>query len=147
MNTKKAAITVLSITWHIVVTALVVMALVRLGEEAYHYGHSVFHTEPIDHEPGRQVAVSIDESASVSDIGKLLEKKGLIEDWKLFYIQVRLSKYYKTLKPGEYTLSTAMVPKEMMIVMSGEELEEEEEDGEEKEDKEEKPEDGGEEES
>ena len=148
MNTKKAAITVLSITWRIVITALIAMALVRLGEEAYHYGHSVFHTQPIDPEPGRQVAVSIEDGADVAGIGKLLEKKGLIEDWKLFYIQVRLSKYSKTLKSGEYTLTTAMAPKDMMIVMSGENLEEEEDeekkDGEEseEEDREEKQEDG-----
>ena len=126
MNTKKAAITVLSITWRIVITALIAMALVRLGEEAYHYGHSVFHTKPLDPEPGRQVAVSIADGTDVVEIGKLLEKMGLIEDWKLFYIQVRLSKYAKTLKSGDYTLTTAMEPKEMMTVMSGETLEEEE---------------------
>ncbi len=131
MNTKKAALTVLSITLRIVVTALVIMFLVRLGEEAYRYGHSVFHTKPLDPEPGRQVAVSIGEDDSVSDIGKLLEKKGLIEDWKLFCIQVRLSKYYKSLTPGNYTLTTAMDPKQMMVVMSGEASEDEEEEDEE----------------
>lgn len=126
MNTKKAALTVLSITLRIVVTALVAMLLLRLGEEAYRYGHSVFHTQALDPEPGRQVAVSIGEGDSVSDISKLLEQKGLIEDWKLFYIQVRLSKYYKTITPGEYTLTTAMDPKQMMAVMSGAGSEDEE---------------------
>lgn len=126
MNTKKAALTVLSITLRIVVTALVAMLLLRLGEEAYRYGHSVFHTKALDPEPGRQVAVSIEEGDSVSDISKLLEQKGLIEDWKLFYIQVRLSKYYKTITPGQYTLTTAMDPKQMMAVMSGTASEDEE---------------------
>lgn len=119
MNTKKAALTVLSITLRIVVTALVAMLMMRLGEEAYRYGHSVFRTEALDPEPGRQVPVSIGKGDSVSDVSKLLEQKGLVEDWKLFYIQVRLSKYYKTIVPGEYILTTAMAPKQMMAVMSG----------------------------
>ena len=54
---------------------------------------------------------------------RLLEKKGLVEDWKLFYIQVLCSKYSKTMKPGTYTLSTAMKPRQLMAVLSGEDVE------------------------
>ena len=53
----------------------------------------------------------------------LLEKKGLVEDWKLFYIQVLCSKYSKTMKPGTYTLSTAMRPRQLMAVLSREDVE------------------------
>lgn len=127
MNIKKAALTVLSITLNIVVTALIIIGLSRLGTAAYHYGHSVFHAEAMDPAPGRQVNVSVEKGASVGEIGQLLQEKGLVEDWKLFYIQARLSKYYDTMSAGEYTLTTAMTPKEMMAVMSGETLEEEEE--------------------
>ena len=125
MNIKKAALTVLSITLKIVILALVLMLLMRLGREAYFYGHSVFHTESLDAPPGRQVTVSIGADDSVMDIGRTLQEEGLIEDGMLFYLQARLSKYYETMLPGKYTLTTAMTPKEMMAVLSGEIIEEE----------------------
>ena len=127
MNTKKAALTVLSIALNIVVLAVVAMGIYRLGGIAFDYGHSVFQEEAVDREPGRSITVTIEENASIQDIAKLLEKNGLVEDWKLFYIQVKVSKYAKQLEPGTYTLSTAMKPREMMAIMSreGEETEEE----------------------
>lgn len=127
MNTKKAALTFLSIALKIVVLAVVVMGIYRLGGIAFDYGHSVFQEEAVDREPGRSVTVTIETDASVQDIAKLLKENGLVEDWKLFYIQVQVSKYAKRLKPGTYTLSTAMKPREMMAVISreGEETEEE----------------------
>ena len=131
MNTKKAALIVLSITLKIVVIALVAMMLMHLGTEAYYYGHSVFHTGALDPLPGRQAAVKVEEGDSIVDLAKLLERKGLISDWKLFYIQIRLSKYYEMIEPGEYVLTTAMTPKEMMAVLSNEG---EEEDGDQEED-------------
>ena len=127
MNIKKAALTVLSVTVHIVVIALIAIGLFRLGNMAFHYGHSAFYAEPIDAEPGRQISVSISGKESAEEIGKMLETKGLIEDWKVFYLQASLGKFSEKVLAGEYTLTTAMTPKEMMAVMSGEVLEEEEE--------------------
>ena len=121
MNTKKAAVTVLSIALKIVIFAVVVIGVYRLGSMAFQYGHAVFQEETVDQRPGRTVPVTIRSGASVKEIAKLLEEKGLVEDWKLFYVQVKVSKYAKTLAPGDYTLSTAMLPREMMAVMSGEE--------------------------
>ena len=122
MNTKKAALTVLSIALKIVILAVVILGILRLGTMAFNYGHSVFQEEAVDPRPGRTISVTIESGASVKDIAKLLEEKGLVQDWKLFYMQVKVSKYAKTLEPGTYTLSTAMLPRQMMAVMSGEEI-------------------------
>lgn len=122
MNTKKAALTVLSIALKIVILAVVILGIFRLGTMAFDYGHSIFQEEAVDLRPGRTISVTIERGASVKDIAKLLEEKGLVEDWKLFYMQVKVSKYAKTLEPGTYTLSTAMLPRQMMAVMSGEEI-------------------------
>lgn len=124
MNTRKATLTVLSITFKIVITALIIMGILRLGTMAYNYGHSVFQETAVDEEPGRQVEVSIPAGSSEMAIGKILEKKGLVEDWKLFYLQVTVSKYRGKLQPGQYILSTAMKPRAMMAIMSGEAPEE-----------------------
>lgn len=123
MNTKKAALTVLSITLKIVVFAVVILAIFRLGGMAFDYGHSVFQEEAMDAPPGRTITVTLEDGASIGEIAKLLEEKGLVEDWKLFVIQVKVSKYSKTMQPGTYTLNTSMLPREMMAVMSGEDWE------------------------
>lgn len=125
MNTKRAALTVLSIALKIVVIAVVILGVVQLGGIAFDYGHSVFQEEAVDEEPGRSITVTIEDGSAIGDIAKLLEDKGLVNDWKLFYIQVQVSKYAKKMEAGTYTLSTAMKPREMMAVMSGEDLDEE----------------------
>ena len=48
MNTKKAALTVLSITLKIVIIAVVALGIFRLGSMAFSYGHSVFQEEAVD---------------------------------------------------------------------------------------------------
>ncbi len=122
MNTKRAALTVLSITLKIVIIAVVALGIFRLGTMAFSYGHSVFQEEAVDPMPGRTISVTVPNGASKTEIAKLLEKKGLVEDWKLFYIQILCSKYSKTMQPGTYTLSTAMKPRQLMAVLSGEEI-------------------------
>lgn len=122
MNTKKAAFTVLSIAFKIVIFAVIVMGVIRLGSLAFSYGHAVFQEEALDEMPGRTIQVTVEEGSSAMDIAKLLERKGLVEDSKLFYLQILCSKYAKTMEAGTYTLSTAMKPRELMAVMSGEEI-------------------------
>ena len=125
MNTKREALTVLSIALKIVIIAVVILGIIRLGGMAIDYGHSVFQEEAVDEEPGRSITITIEDGSAISDIAKLMEDKGLVNDWKLFYIQVKVSKYAKKLEAGTYTLTTAMKPREMMAVMSGEDSAEE----------------------
>ena len=123
MNTKKAALTVLSIACKIVIIAVVAVGILRLGSMAFSYGHAVFQEEAVDSMPGRTIQVTVPDGASKTEIAKLLERKGLVEDSKLFYLQILCSKYSKTMKPGTYTLSTAMKPRQLMAVLSGEDVE------------------------
>lgn len=122
MNTKKAAWTVLWIALRMVIMAVIAIGILRLGTMAFSYGHSVFQEEALDAMPGRTIEVTVPEGASKTEIAKLIEKKGLVEDWKLFYIQILCSKYASSMKAGTYTLSTAMKPRQLMAVMSGEEI-------------------------
>ena len=52
MNTKKAALTVISIALKIVIFAALVVVLLRIGSVAYEYGHAVFEEEALDEAPG-----------------------------------------------------------------------------------------------
>lgn len=126
MRVKKATVFILSLSLRIILFALIIIGIIKGGQMAYEFGLSVFLEEAVSEEPGRNITVMIEEGTSTSEIGKILEKKGLIRDHRLFYVQVKLSKYSNKLKPGTYTLNTSMTAREMMSVMSLEQTEESE---------------------
>ena len=130
MNVKRAALTVASITLKIVLFFLIAMGIIRLGEMAFEYGHAVFDNEAYEEEPGKTVSVYIEEEDSKMDIAKQMETRGLVGDWKLFYIQLITSEYSDTIEPGIYSLNSSMTPEELMAVMSGEEIETDEDEDE-----------------
>ena len=99
------------------------MRYLRFGSFAYEYGHAVFEEEALDEPPGRTITVTVEEGSSTRILPGFWKHEGLVEDWKLFYLQILCSKYAKTMQPGTYELSTAMKPRELMAVMSGEEVE------------------------
>ena len=109
----------------IAVTLAIVILIYNLGLKAYDFGYRIFAEEPVELGTGRTVSVSIVEGKSVSEIGEILEEKGLIRDAKLFYFQEMFSEYKGELKPGVYELSTGMTPYEMMEIMSASDEEEE----------------------
>ena len=107
----------------IVITLAVVLLIYNVGLKAYDFGYRIFAEEPMELGNGRMISVSIVEGKSVSEIGEILEEKGLIRDAKLFYFQEMFSEYKGELKPGVYELSTGMTPYEMMEIMSASEEE------------------------
>ncbi len=48
-------------------------------------------------------------------MGNLLEKKGLIQDEKIFFIQAIL--YKANLQAGTYTLNTSMTPEQILEIL------------------------------
>lgn len=102
----------------IAVAVAVVILVYNLAIKAYDFGYRIFAEEPIDSGAGRTVSVSIVEGKTVSEIGDILEEKGLIRDSNLFYFQEMFSEYKGDLQPGVYELSTSMTPYEMMAIMS-----------------------------
>ena len=102
----------------IVILAVIMMLVYRFALDAYDYGYRIFDEEPMSPEPGLTMSVAIVEGKSVSEIGKILEDKGLIRSGTLFYLQEMFSSYHKKLQPGVYELSTAMTPEEIMALMS-----------------------------
>ena len=115
---KKMLTGVLGTVLKIAAAVVVVILIYNLSIKAYDFGYRIFAEEPIDTGAGRVVSVSIVEGKSVSEIGDILEEKGLIRDSKLFYFQEMFSEYKGELQPGVYELSTAMTPYEMMAIMS-----------------------------
>ena len=62
----------------------------------------------------------IKDGSSVYQIGKILKKKGLIEDAKVFVVQEKLSNYKNKLQAGTYILNTNMTAEEMMAILARE---------------------------
>ncbi|MBQ3105576.1 MAG: endolytic transglycosylase MltG [Lachnospiraceae bacterium] len=118
MNAKEIVLSVFATVFKVVIAVILIMLVYRWSLLAYEYGQRVFNEPPVSEGAGREISVTVEETASVMEIGELLEKKGLIRDAELFWIQELLSEYRGEISPGTYTLSTAMRMDEMMEIMS-----------------------------
>lgn len=127
MNASKIVMRIVSISFSVMVFILVVYGLYQIGLYSYSYGYRIFTEPAVTSGDGRDRLVQIKNSMSASDVGELLEQKGLIRDKWLFVLQLKLLEYDDKLVPGHYTLNTSMTAREMMEVLSG--AQEEEADG------------------
>ena len=118
MDINKVIFRGVKIAFAVLLTLVIVYGTMTVCFTAYDFGYRVFTETAIDKSPGIYVDVVIDKSMSDEEIGQLLEDKGLVRDATLFLLQYKLSAYADEIVPGVYNLSTAMTPKEMIILMS-----------------------------
>lgn len=121
MENKKLAGTILSVSVRVCVFALVAISICFFGKKAFGFGQSIFDERSVDEKGyGYDVRITIPSGASNSQVADILLDNGLIEDKKLFLVQLKLSDYSKSILPGTYTLSTTMKPTEIMMALSTE---------------------------
>lgn len=108
--------------FRLAVYALIVFAVLFASKTAYDFGYAIFNEVPMETGDGTDVTVVIKEGASVYQIGKILEKKGLAEDAKVFLVQELLSNYKGKLQAGTYILNTSMTADEMMAILARENI-------------------------
>lgn len=118
MKLTQILATILSAIIKIAVAIWIVNFLYTKTLAAYDFGYRIFTEAPIAPSPGRDVVVSYTEGKSFKDLAKTLEEKGLVRDYKLAVIQMYVSVYKDTIRPGSYTLNTSMTTEEMMKAMS-----------------------------
>ena len=123
MNKNKLVLRFVSISFSVLVILLVLIGFVKVGTYCYDFGYRIFTEEAIDEEPGRDIVIQITDDMSGMDIAKELKDKGLIQDARLFYVQLKVSAYSKKINPGVYTLNTSMQARDMMVEMSKEQEE------------------------
>ena len=119
MNGKQMAGTILGTVVKIAIAILVIFFVYKASTVAYDYGYRIFAEGPVSEEQGFDVTIAITSDKDVSDIGELLETRGLIRDGKLFVLQELLSEYHGKIKEGAYTLNTSMTVDEMLEIMAG----------------------------
>lgn len=100
------------------VLIFLITLIYRGAQTAYDYGYRVFTEDPVSVGEGRIISVEIKEDQSASEIGEMLQQKGLIRDSKIFVLQELLSEYRGEEVPGIYDLSTSMTAEEMLAVIS-----------------------------
>lgn len=106
--------------FNIVLVVVAAMLIYKFSISAYQYGVRIFGEPALSEAPGTEVTVIVTDGRDFDGIAETLYANGLIRDEKLFRIQELLSNYAEDgFKEGEYTLSTAMTPEEMMDVMAG----------------------------
>lgn len=120
MKARDIVFTMLGIVCRVAIAIALVYAIYRGATMSYDYGYRIFTEPPVtEGEKGKVETVAITKDMSPSDIGNMLEQKGLVRDGRLFSIQYRLSEYKDDVKPGIYEFSSAMTAEEMMEVMTG----------------------------
>lgn len=120
MSASKIVLHILNVCVTMLCMVLIFFGLMKLGAEAYDFGYRIFSEHAVDIAPGRDMSVEIEEDMSAKDIGRVLEKKGLVKDKNLFVVQMKLSAYANKVKPGLYKLNTSQTAREMLMVMSEE---------------------------
>lgn len=122
-NTKErigaAGVAVAGGIFRIVLYVCVVVLIIWVGKTTYQFGYDVFNQQAMSPGEGQEVTVVIKEDTSVYDIGRILEKKGLIKDALVFWVQEKMSNYSGDLRPGTYLLSTAYTPTRIMAILAG----------------------------
>lgn len=122
---KSVAQSAVGTVFNIVLVVVAAMLIYHFAAAAFQYGVRIYGEPPMAEEPGTEVTVTITDGMDFKGIAEQLYEKGLVRETTLFYIQELLSNYSEDgFTEGEYTLSTAMTPDEMMDIMG--------EDGEEK---------------
>ena len=94
MSASKVVMKIVSFCFSILIVILLVMGFYRGGKWAFEFGHRVFTETAVDlPEDGQEKVVEITPGMGAMELGDLLEKKGLIRDSKLFFLQLKLSFY------------------------------------------------------
>lgn len=118
----KAALRVLSVSITILAIVLVIFGLYKFGGFCYEYGYRIYTEPAMTEGEGQDKLVQITPTTDLTDLAKQLEDKGLIRDWKIFYIQAKLSSF--KVEQGIYTVNTSENGFELMKAMTPEESEE-----------------------
>ena len=118
MNTRKAVILVGSICLKVAVFVLICFGLVSLGQTTYRYTHAVFSEEAFEEAPGKDIRINIPEDVSIGRFAQVLEENGVIEDAKIFKLQMKMADFGNTVKAGTYDLNTSMKPSQMFKLLS-----------------------------
>ena len=116
---------IIGISFRLIIYAIAILLLYEGATKGYEFGHEIFYASSMEGAPGRDMGITLEPGASVSSVGKRLEKQGLINNQYSFIIQAMVYEY--EIQPGTYTLNTSMTSREILDMLSTVSTSEEEE--------------------
>ena len=97
--------------------AFVAFAIVKMSLYAKNFCYQVFgNVQVADYEHGEEKDILIELGDSTRDVGKRLEREGIIVNELSFYIKVKINKL--NIMPGTYKLRTDMNYNEILEIIS-----------------------------
>ena len=100
MSAQKAIVAVMLFLFRMRVVILVILGIFRLGEFAYDYGYSIVSNAAMEPAPGKDIGIVLTDSMDAREVAALLERRGLIKDENIFWIQLKINKHEDDLKSG-----------------------------------------------
>lgn len=119
MDAKKILGAFVSTVLRALIAICILYYVYQTAINAYNFGYRIFADLPCAIAPGRDISVTVTETMNDKERAKEFEKVGLVEDWKLFWVQTLLSEYKKDLEPGVYTLNNSMNSQELLAALAG----------------------------
>lgn len=121
METRNAIKTVITISYKMIIFALVVILIYYAGGAAFRFGVAIFNESSMsDPSMARTKTVTIPDNPTVAEVAKVLDDAELIDGQLLFGVQAALSNYSKFFVGGTFELNTGMTPTQIMIAITEE---------------------------
>ena len=121
METRNAIKTVITISYKMIIFALVVILIYYAGGAAFRFGVAIFNESSMSDPPmARTKTVTIPDNPTVAEVAKVLDDAELIDGQLLFRVQAALSNYSKFFVGGTFELNTGMTPTQIMIAITEE---------------------------
>jgi cell division protein YceG involved in septum cleavage len=118
---------IIKVSLRLIIYALIILIFYEGVTAGFEFGYEIFAATAVAPEPGRDKTVQIEEGQSGFQVGKLLEKEGLIHNRYAFGVQAKFYDY--TIYPGSYLLNTSMTSREILDILGTEPAEEKKEPG------------------
>lgn len=118
---------IIKVSLRLIIYALLILIFYEGITAGFEFGYEIFAATAMAPAPGRDKAVRIEEDQSDLDVGKLLEKEGLIHNRYAFAVQAEFYDY--EIYPGDYMLNTSMTSREILDLLGTQPTEAQEEPG------------------
>ena len=121
METRNAIKTVITISYKMIIFALVVILIYYAGGAAFRFGVAIFNESSMSNPSmARTITVTIPDNPSTAEVADVLDKAELIDGTLLFRVQAALSDYSKYFVGGTFELNTGMKPTQIMASITEE---------------------------
>ena len=119
MESRKLLSTVIIASCKTLLIVLALLLLIFCGTRSYEFSKEVFMQEAYTNELSAVTAtITVTADYDTKDIAEKLESLGIVNSSSVFYVQARLSDYYKKFVAGTYEVSSAMTPTEILATLS-----------------------------